>query len=184
MKGVIFTEFMEMVEQGFSPDVLERIIDASNLPSGGVYTTVGTYDHNEIITLVSNLSLETGKAVPELLRTFGKHIFRRFVQNYPVFFDGPYDAISFLERVDGYIHAEVLKLYPGAELPGIDCERPAPGVLKMRYHSSRPFADFAEGMIMGVIEHYREDISVERRDVSGDGRAAEFILTKRGSRNG
>ena len=45
MKGVIFTEFLEMVESHFSPEMADRIITAARLPSGGAYTAVGTYDH-------------------------------------------------------------------------------------------------------------------------------------------
>ena len=62
MKGMVFTEFLEMVEEKFSPEMAERIIESSELKSSGVYTTVGTYDHHEMITLVISLSRETGKA--------------------------------------------------------------------------------------------------------------------------
>ena len=52
MKGVVFTEFLEMVEDRFSPEMADRIIEGAELASGGVYTTVGTYDHGEMIQLV------------------------------------------------------------------------------------------------------------------------------------
>ena len=42
MKGIIFTEFMQMVEDRFSIEVAEEIIDAATLPSGGSYTSLGT----------------------------------------------------------------------------------------------------------------------------------------------
>jgi Haem-NO-binding len=51
MKGVVFTEFLEMVEDRFSPEMADRIIEGAELASGGVYTTVGTYDHGEMIQL-------------------------------------------------------------------------------------------------------------------------------------
>jgi len=44
MKGIIFTEFLEMVEDRFSPEIADRIIEAADLPSGGAYTAIGTYD--------------------------------------------------------------------------------------------------------------------------------------------
>ena len=47
MKGVVFTEFIEMVEDKFSADIADQIIEEADLPSGGVYTSVGTYDHAE-----------------------------------------------------------------------------------------------------------------------------------------
>ncbi len=45
MKGVVFTEFIEMVEDQFSADMVDDIIDDAQPPSGGAYTAVGTYDH-------------------------------------------------------------------------------------------------------------------------------------------
>lgn len=44
MKGVVFTEFIEMVEGRFGLAMVDRIIEAAQLPSSGVYTAVGTYD--------------------------------------------------------------------------------------------------------------------------------------------
>ncbi|MCX7200840.1 MAG: hypothetical protein NTV17_00650 [Burkholderiales bacterium] len=41
MKGMIFTEFLELVERTYSPEMADDLIDASNLPSGGAYTSVG-----------------------------------------------------------------------------------------------------------------------------------------------
>ncbi|MGH8626303.1 MAG: heme NO-binding domain-containing protein, partial [Gammaproteobacteria bacterium] len=103
MKGVVFTEFLEMVEDRFSPEVADRIIEASNLPSGGAYTAIGTYDHTEMTQLVTQLSAATGTAVPVLVHAFGQYLFGRFVALYPQFFEGVESAFPFLEKIDGYI---------------------------------------------------------------------------------
>lgn len=50
MKGIIFSEFLAMIDEKFSIDMTERLIDEVTLPSGGDYTTVGTYDVQEIAT--------------------------------------------------------------------------------------------------------------------------------------
>jgi len=60
MKGIVFTEFLEMVEAKFSPEMTDRIITESKVPSGGAYSAVGTYDHEEIVALVQALSRATG----------------------------------------------------------------------------------------------------------------------------
>ena len=179
MKGVVFTEFLEMVEDKFSPQVADRIIEQSVLPSGGSYTAIGTYDHNELLQLVTRLSAESGIAVPDLVRAFGKHLFGRFVQGYPVFFTGITSAFDFLQRVEGFIHVEVRKLYPDAELPSIQCHLKGPDELTMIYRSSRPLAHFGEGLIMGCIEHFGDGIAVQVEDLSnGQWNAARFTLTR------
>lgn len=177
MKGMVFTEFLEMVEDRFSLEIADRIIEASNLPSGGAYTAVGTYDHEEMIQLVTHLSTETEIAVPDLLRTFGKHLFGRFVGSYPQFFEGVASTFGFLGNIEGYIHVEVRKLYPDADLPSFEYDTSEPGRLTMVYRSTRPFADLAEGLILGSIEHFDETIEVQREDLSeGRGTCVRFTL--------
>ena len=180
MKGVVFTEFLEMVEEKFSPDVADAIIQRSDLTSGGAYTTLGTYDHREMLSLATNLAAETGATKEELIRVFGEHLFTRFLSAYPHLFEGIDSALEFLRRVEDYIHVEVRKLYPDAELPTFQCWMASPAQLCMTYRSRRPFAALAEGLIRGCVEHFGERIDLEITDLSeGAGTAARFVLTKK-----
>lgn len=164
MKGIIFTEFGEMVESVFGFDTLDEIIERSDLPSGGNYTAVGTYDHGEIVSLVSNLSEVTETPVPDLLKAFGTYLFHRFAKLYPAFIEGEENALGFLSRVEDHIHVEVLKLYPQAELPRFDTRWISENELEMIYHSNKHLEDVAEGLIVGCLEHYGENGKIERGD--------------------
>ena len=75
MKGIVFKEFADMVEATFGDDMYDRLVAQSDLPSGGVYTAVGTYDHMEIVQLVVALSKETGIDPTTLVQAFGKYLF-------------------------------------------------------------------------------------------------------------
>jgi hypothetical protein len=178
MKGIVFTEFLEMVEDKFSPETADKIIEASDLPSGGAYSSVGAYDHGEIVQLVVKLSEESGLAVPDLIRTFGEHLFGRFHEGYPHFFEGVDNAFDFLDSVEGHIHVEVLKLYPDAELPTLDTSFLGDNKMELIYRSARKFSDLAEGLIIGCAKHYGETLGVEREDLSGDGSEVRFTLTR------
>ena len=180
MKGVVFTEFIEMVEERFSADIADQIIDEADLPSGGAYTSVGTYSHEEMLSLVDRLAAATDTPVPDLMRTFGEYLFGRFAGLVPHFFEGVDSAFGFLQLIDGYIHVEVRKLYPDADLPKFEYQSPNPGCLHMIYRSSRPFADLAEGLINGCIAHFEEAVEVAKEDISdSDGLAVRFILTQK-----
>ena len=100
MKGMVFTEFLEMVEVKFSPEVADQIIEQANLRSGGIYTSVGTYDHGEMIELVSCLSKETGISPAELVRSFGIYLFGRFHAMFPIYFEGVSSSFGFLQRIE------------------------------------------------------------------------------------
>jgi hypothetical protein len=180
MKGIVFTEFLEMVEDKFSPELADRILDTAKLRSGGVYTAVGTYDHREMIELIAHLSKETGVGCVDLLQSFGTHMFERFYTLFPQYFKGVDSSFDFLEKIESYIHVEVRKLYPEAELPSFVCDRPQPESLRLTYRSTRPFAALAEGLIRGCVAHYREAVDIEVEDLSGGtGTAARFLLTRR-----
>ncbi len=175
MKGVIFTNFLEMVDDVFSPEVTEQIIEKADVPSGASYTSVGAYDHGEILALVTQLSEITGENVPTLVRAFGKYLFHALGKAHPEYVKDVENTFQLLHRVHNHIHVEVRKLYPDAELPTIACEEDEAG-LTVTYHSDRPFADVAEGLIAGCIDHFGEAIDFSKTQSSDDGRSAVFRL--------
>ena len=175
MKGVVFTEFLEMVENEFGWEMAEDIVESSTLDSEGVYTAVGTYDYNEMVMLVVELSKRTEIAVPDLLRTYGMYLFGRFVVLFPAFFEHVTNTMDFADMIEDHIHVEVRKLYPKAELPSFDTAR-TPERMSMVYRSARPFADFAEGLLRGAINHFNGDVSLERNDITDDNKHTEFVL--------
>lgn len=180
MKGIVFTEFMEMVEERFGLQTLDRIILQTQLDNEGAYTSVGTYDHQELVQLVGALSEATGVPVPELIKAFGQHLFGRFSLAYPKLFEGVDSAFAFLRSIELYIHVEVRKLYPDAELPSFTYESQGPDQLVMLYQSRRPFADLAEGLILGCIAHYGEAIDLQREDLQSEAsNRSRFTLSRR-----
>jgi len=180
MKGIVFTEFLEMVEHRFGLAMVDRIIEEAAPDSGGAYTAVGTYPCRELLQLVGALAAATATPAPRLVQAFGHHLFGRFHEAYPALFEGVGSAFAFLLSVEQVIHVEVRKLYPDAELPSFDYETPASGTLVMLYRSHHPFADLAEGLIRGCIEHYGNPIDVARQDLPGRAPfSTRFTLTAR-----
>lgn len=178
MKGIVFKELIGMVEAKFGEETAEQIISDSKLSSEGAYTSVGTYDHNEILEIVTNLSKKTNTPVNALVNAFGKHLVLVFKKNYSDFFERD-NVFSFLKSVDEIVHVEVKKLYPDAELPQFDYSEPSSDELIMNYVSTRPFADLAEGLIEGAIELYDEKIELTSVDTSdGSGTARKFTLRR------
>lgn len=179
MRGIVFTELMEFVEETWSPEMADEIIEASDLPSGGAYTAVARYDHHEMLALVSTLSARSGIPVARLECAFGQHLFGRLVRAFPHFLEGTGSALEFLAGVETYVHTEVRKLYPDAELPRFETHFAAPDRLVMTYRSSRPLADLAEGLIRGCAEHFREPVEIQREDLSeGNETVTRFLLSR------
>lgn len=182
MKGIVFSEFIEMVEDTFSPEIADEIIEASStkLASAGSYTAVGVYDHLELVELVSELSKRSGIDVHSLVKTFGRHLAGRFAEIYPSFFEEVDSTLDFLESVDNHIHVEVLKLYPDAELPRFKTERDGDQLI-MEYASNRPFSALARGLIEGSGLYFGEQLEVAEEDLSnGAGNHMRFTIVRNG----
>ncbi len=178
MKGIVFTEFLEMVEKEFGYDTVDDILENSDLPSGGVYTAVGTYAHGEMIQLISNLSSITKITVPELLKSYGQYLFNTFLRSYPAFFERSKNSFDFLESIDNHIHVEVKKLYPDAELPRFETSRIDETTLEMIYTSQRKMSAFAEGLIEKTLEHYGDNISLKKEAIDEEGTQIKFTIVR------
>ena len=178
MKGVVFAEFLDLVEDKFGYEVVDQILPADS-ESEGAYTAIGTYDYQELIQMVVKLSESTALDLPVLVRTFGRHLFGRFAEKYGETIKDFHSAFDLLENIEDCIHVEVAKLYPNAELPNFEYDRPNENTLVMVYRSSRPFAELCHGLIEQCVEHFgEEEIEIVREDLLDDGTMAKFTLTK------
>ena len=178
MKGIVFREFMEMVEATFGDETVDMMVEQNNLASGGVYTAVGTYDHQELVAMAITLSKETGLPVEALVEAFGNYLFGRFLELFPVFFNHK-SSFEFLDTIHDVVHVEVLKLYPEATLPDFISEIKDDGkTLHFEYHSPRHFADLAVGLMKGAFDHWNETVEIERNDNVVDGNQVTLFICK------
>ncbi|WP_370263062.1 heme NO-binding domain-containing protein [Limnobacter sp.] len=176
MKGIVFTELFDMLESAHGADFVDDLIDNCDLPSGGAYTAVGTYDYSEMGALLHELSSMSGHSVSALMELFGEHLFGRFYALYPNFFEGISTPIDFLVDVEKVIHKEVLKLYPDAELPKFTVLQKSADSLDMAYRSSRGLAHLALGLIRGCMAHYGGQGEVSMQSVTPNGKEAVFCI--------
>ncbi len=179
MKGIVFTEFFQLVETLFGTDMVDDIIDDCELETDGAYTAVGTYNHVELLHLVGALSKHSNIPVKDLVYKYGHHLFSRFSELMPHFFEEPQSAFEFLESVHDTIHVEVKKLYPEANLPSFKTTREDDKTLIMVYESQCPFADFAHGLMAGCIDFYKEDIEIDSEDQNTDEMYSRIFTLKK-----
>lgn len=179
MKGLIFTEFLEMIEKDYGYEMVDDLIVSSNLASGGVYTAVGTYDHQEMVQLISGLSERVDVNITELLRLYGLYFFDKLTNSYHHFFERCNDLFEFLESIHGHIHVEVYKLYPDAELPSFSTRRLDPHTLEMIYHSERKMSGFAEGLMTRAVSYFNEECTITKELITDDGSEVRFTIERK-----
>ena len=181
MKGIVFSAFVDHVEDCFGLETSEAMISSCNLPSGAAYTSVGTYDHNELVQMLTSLSELTGQSIQHLLKTFGRHLFSYLTKSYPDAISHAKSAFALISSIDNHIHVEVRKLYPEADLPSFTHQVTGPDEMMLTYRSERGLADLAEGLLYGCFEYFGEMVEINREDLSdGSGKEVRFAL-KRGA---
>ena len=178
MKGVVFTEFLELVHKKYGEEIMDLIIEASDLPSGAAYSSAGNYNHAELLTLVQTLSEAVRVPVSDLFKDFGQYLFTRFAVRYPQFLTGVTSSFEFFDRIESHVHVEVKKLHPDAELPLIEVEWLSDDRIHLIYSSTRPLAALAEGLMLGTITHFQERIAVRKLRASNDGTFFRFELAR------
>lgn len=180
MKGIVFTEFLEMVESKFGLETTDNIIENSNLPSDGVYTSVGTYDFNEMISLITSLSDEVKIPIDDLIYTFGLYLFTSLGKAHPEVIENYNSPIGLLYSIEDHIHVHVKKLYPEAELPTFKILEKTDTSISMIYASSRGLYRLAHGLMEKCFQHFNSSAEIEYELLKEDGTEVKFDITQNG----
>ena len=177
MKGIVFNLLEEVVTTHGGELAWDLIIDQARVD--GAYTSLGNYPDEEFGRLMTTLA-EYRHATPRAtLRWFGHQSMPFLAERYPEFFTGYRGLRPFLLSLNDVIHAEVRKLYPGAEVPVFGFDVPASTdageVLVIHYRSKRRLCPLAEGFICGAADYYQQAVTVSQRSCMLDG-ADECVL--------
>ena len=178
MKGIVFTEFLDLVEEKFGLEMADAIISQSKLESKGVYTSIGTYSFSELLQLLQNLQTKTGISIDNLLLIYGEHFFSVIETNYKDLLSSYNDPIEMLASIENHIHVEVRKIYNDAELPTFIIKEKTKKTLILIYKSSRSMHHFGLGLMNKTFEHFNSKATIILEKIKRDGTEVKFIITK------
>ena len=179
MLGLVFTEFVELVEDKFSPAIADAVLDEVAAPHGGAYTAVGYYPHEEMVAMVGALSRQTGVPAPDLVRTFGGHLLHRFAAAHGDMFARHGKLFDFVASIHDEIHVEVRKLYAQAALPSFTVLSRDDRELRLLYQSPRAMEQLAQGLLEQAAVHYGEPCTISHAAHDGpQGAGVLFTLVK------
>jgi len=178
MKGIVFTEFLDLVEEKFGLEMVDAIISQSKLESKGVYTSIGTYSFSELLQLLQNLKIQTGISIDNLLLIYGEHFFSVIETNYKDLLSSYNDPIEMLASIENHIHVEVRKIYTDAELPTFIIKEKTKKTLILIYKSSRSMHHFGLGLMNKTFEHFNSKATIILEKIKKDGTEVKFIITK------
>lgn len=159
MKGIVFNLLEEVVIRHHGAEVWDDLLDAAGV--GGSYTSLGSYSDDDMERLVAAASDKLGADRATVLRWFGQQAMQMLPKHYPDFFTPHRSSRPFVLGVNSIIHAEVRKLYTGAECPHFQIRELEDGGLTMDYRSSRRMCALAQGFVEGAAAHYGETVEFE-----------------------
>lgn len=169
-----------MVESSFGLEVVDQIIENSKLPSEGIYTSVGTYDFNEMVSLITNLSDEVKISVDDLIYTFGLYLFNSLGKAHPEVIQSYNSPLGLLYSIEDHIHVHVKKLYPEAELPTFKILEKTTTSISMIYASSRGLYRLAHGLIEKCFQHFNATATIKFELLKEDGTEVKFDIVQNG----
>mgnify|MGYP001813295538 FL=1 len=178
MKGIIFTEFLDLVEEKFGLAMVDKIITQSKLDSGGAYTAVGTYEFNEMLQLISHLSENTDISVDDLLMVYSEHLFKALVKAHPNLVEHYKDPMSLLATIENHIHVEVQKIYPDAQLPTFVLEERTDTKMVMVYKSDKALYMLGKGLMLETFKLFDVPAKIEFEKLNPEGTEVRFFINK------
>ncbi len=161
MKGIVFTELVEFVEDQFGYEIADEMLEASMLQHKGAYTQGGNYPYEELVSITTRLSELVDLSVETLIEGYARQLFSRIVMLYPKITDGFRSVLEFISVVDTFIHPEVKKLYPEAELPTFHLVSLEKNRLVIDYYSTKPLYPMAVGLMLGASDYFKQTIEVD-----------------------
>ena len=169
MQGSIYTTFSDMIIEKMGMEQWNELLEKTNPPSKGVYTSGQQYEDSELINMVIELSNKTGIEVEKLVEAFGQYLFDSLYKTSPVDISKINDLREFLLSIDQVIHVEVKRLHPNAYLPKFDYEDGENGELIMYYTSKRKLCHASIGLIFGAAKKFNQTITIGHPECMHDG---------------
>ena len=159
MKGIIFILLEEVVTQEFGANTWDQLLEAAQVD--GTFTSLGNYPDADLFKLVGAASAALKQPPDAIVRWFGVKALPLLANKYPAFFERHQSTRSFILTLNGIIHPEVRKLYPGADTPDFDFDTSSPEVLVMIYRSKRKLCALVEGFVEGAAGRFDETVSIQ-----------------------
>jgi len=177
MKGVIFTEFVEFVEERYGFDTADEIL-VDEKGEDRIFTQAGNYPFDDLVAVITTLCKVENIELKEVLYYFGEYLFERLAKMASFLIEGSTSSFDLISKVDSYIHIEVKKLYPDADLPKFRVRSQSDTVLEMEYQSEKRLEELGKGLMSGCAKFFNENVDITYHIESENPHTSIFRIEK------
>ncbi len=178
MKGIFFTEFLEMVEKDFGLDITEKIISELGVGNSGVYEPEIGYPCTQFVELCKLLAFEIGSYLSDVVKNFGEYLFSRLIILFRPRFAGNSNVFEFLDQVDDFIHHKMQDRFPALEIPKFRAIKINESTFQISYQTEKILVDLAIGLLMGCQRFFNEELTLSTEYISERSKLVCFTLSK------
>jgi hypothetical protein len=162
MKGIVFVNFNEFINELWGDEFWDNLLNEAELPSGGVYTTFGTYDDQKLFTLIclgvdkKNIYVKYAQFVSV------KWAFREFYSFAPAGVHNFTDVFESAHTVQSFIHLEADKLDTDTLPPKSMFLSETPKKILSHYQSAGKLCFLCEDILPSPATHTGQKVKVSQ----------------------
>ncbi len=156
MHGIIFNQLLKFVRENYGFDVLNQILEDSQL-DGKFYDATKAYPDKEIVTIVASACKRLMVKEETVLEAFGRFLVPGLIQTYQSYILPSWRTIDLLAHIETTMHRAVRQAEPEASPPRLEVKKCNKDKVEIRYFSGRNMHALGVGLIKGVAEHYEEE---------------------------
>ena len=162
MKGTLFQLLSDYVEHQHSLPLLNKLLADVPYASQGHYLNLLDYPDDEYIYLIDKISGLVNLKTHEFLVEFGQYCIPHLMEKYPHYFQ--YDTINeFLKNTQKHIYQEMEKNLNFSPKMNLIYQPVSNQKSTLQYSSSRKLCFLFEGILLGAIRFFNEDISITHK---------------------
>jgi hypothetical protein len=178
MYGLVHKSFQEFMESNFKGELPELFV--KNHIERKNYRTLSNYEDKELLDTLTALAELTGTELDTILNRFGRHFFHCTAagkyQDILGFFGG--DVLSLITNSDE-LHARFQSTFFNYQPPSFTITFETEHNYLVTHASARlGLESFVEGLLMGIAQHYKENIEITliEKSVNPEGQESKFRL--------
>lgn len=159
MNGSILMEIRKFVEARLGKQAWPEVVHAAAVPLR-VYVPVTDYPDQEVLALISALSVRTGDSVSVILEAMGEFIVPDLINMVPTLIRPDWKTLDVIANTEEAIHEVLRGTWKNTNPPQLQCRRSGPHEVAVTYTSARKMCPLAKGIIRGIAKHYGEQVSI------------------------
>ncbi len=179
MIGVVFVQFVRMMETRYGLETTEKVFDVADLESGGAYTSYGDYSVKEFFTLAHTLAAIVKKDPNDIFFEYGESIQMHVMTEMPTYFDENDSALEFFKKLGKENIGKSGALPPDLELPRPEVHIVDDDNIEVIYYPREVYPPVACGVVHAIMRHYDIDAELDQVETEVGGEACVLFRIQR-----